>query len=127
MPVYNVACPRPLPEATRAAVAGAITQTHCRETDAPAAFVNVVLMHNYPLPAGVALSVLGGVRSGGNRTPESIEALRQALIIAVAQAAGVEAQAVAVELLGAPAQWAMEGGRVLPEPGAEEAWFAAQR
>ena len=123
MPVYNLACRTPLPPAIRQRVVDAITDTHCELTGAPARFVNVVFLDGYPLSAGRDISVLGGVRSGGNRTPEAIDRLRAALQQRVAQAADRAVDGVEVTLLGVPASWVMEGGRVMPEPGAEDDWL----
>lgn len=124
MPLYNLACREPLRPDLRQSVASAITGAHCRETGAPAEFVNVVFLDNYPLPAGQVISLLGGVRIGGNRTPEVIERLRVALHAGIAGALGVGADAVGMTLIGVPSNWIVEGGEVMPEPGAEAEWLA---
>ena len=125
MPLYNLACREPLAPNVRQAVANAITATHCEQTGAPARFVNVVFLDGYPLPAPQRLSVLGGVRTGGNRTPESIERLREAMHQAIADAIGDSRDAVAISLLGVPSNWIVEGGEVMPDPGSEEESHAA--
>jgi phenylpyruvate tautomerase PptA (4-oxalocrotonate tautomerase family) len=119
MPLYNLACRTSLAAETRHRVAVAITDTHCRLTGAPAAFVNVVFVDGYPLRSGLAVDAVGGVRNDGNRTPELIERLRVALRDAIAAAAGLAPPQVAVELIGVPSSWVMEGGRVMPAPGTE--------
>ena len=124
MPLYNLACRQSLPAPTRQKVATAITEAHCRVTDAPPEFVNVVFMDGYPLPSRQLVSVLGGVRTGGNRTPESIEKLKLALHEAIAGAIGQELDAVGISLVGVPSHWIVEGGEVMPEPGAEAEWMA---
>ena len=124
MPLYNLACSKPLAPAQRQAVATAITEAHCRETGAPAEFVNVVFLDHYPLPAPQIISLLGGVRVGGNRTPEIIEKLRGALCNGIANAIGAPTDAVGLSLIGVPSHWIVEGGEVMPEPGAEAHWLA---
>lgn len=123
MPLYNLACKQPLSEAQRDKVAKAITRCHCEQTAAPAKFVNVMFLDNYPLPKGQDIAVLGGVRTGGNRTPESIERLRLAMRTAIAEAIDKGDSSVGIRLVGLPSAWIMEGGKVLPEPGAEDGWF----
>jgi hypothetical protein len=44
----------------------------------------------------------------------------------VAGIAGVPAESVGMRTSTTPASWILEGGRVLPEPGEEAAWLAAQ-
>lgn len=124
MPLYNLACRNALDAGVRLHIATAITQTHCQQTGAPAQFVNVAFLDDYPLPTGQKISVIGGVRTGGNRTADMIETLRLALQKAIAQAAGLSSRQVAVSLIGVPSAWIMEGGRIMPEPGAEDAWLA---
>lgn len=124
MPLYNLACRKPLDDAARQRVAQAITDTHCRLTGAPALFVNVMFVHGYPLRGGEQISALGGVRKGGNRTEAMIEQLRLGLRDAIAAAAGMQPGQVGVQLIGIASNWVMEGGRVMPEPGAEGEWLA---
>ena len=124
MPLYNLACRKPLAAAARRSVAQAITETHCRVTGAPALFVNVVFLDGYPLRAGEEINAIGGVRTGGNRTPEVIARLRASLHEAIARAAGKSGEQVTVSLIGVPSSWVMEGGRVMPEPGAEGEWLS---
>ena len=125
MPLYNLACREPLSPDVRQTVASAITVTHCEQTGAPARFVNVVFLDNYPLPSPQRVSVLGGVRTGGNRTPESIARLQVALHQAIADAIGETTDAVAISLVGVPSNWIVEGGEVMPDPGSEQESHAA--
>jgi hypothetical protein len=122
MPLYNLACRRPLDLGVRERVARAITEAHCEVTGAPPSFVNVLFLHGYALRGGLEIDVIGGVRKGGNRTPELLERLRSALRDAIAKSSGKLPAEVAVSLLPIPAGWIMEGGRVLPEPGDEASW-----
>lgn len=119
MPLYNLACKSSLSSDQQQAVAEAITTTHCDETGAPAAFVNVVFIKNYSLPKPQIVSVLGGVRTGGNRTPEGIAKLETALHQNIAKALDVSAMEVGISLVGVPSNWIVEGGVVMPEPGSE--------
>ena len=121
MPLYNLACRTPLDAETRQRVAIAITDTHCAVTGAPAQFVNVIFFDGYALRSGLALDVVGGVRNDGNRTPETIERLRQQLHAAIAHAARLLPARVKIALVGVPSSWVMEGGHVMPAPGHEAA------
>jgi hypothetical protein len=120
MPLYNLACRRPLDPEVRRLVAVAITDTHCAQTNAPAEFVNVIYFDGFPLRAGIEIDVVGGVRGDGDRTPERIERLRIALQEATAHAAGLSSSQVNVALVGVPSSWVMEGGQIMPPPGSEE-------
>lgn len=123
MPLYTVACRKPLSQDIRRKVSTAITDTHCEVTDAPPEFVNVVFMDGYSLKRRWAIAVVGGVRSGGNRNAELIEKLRKTLHKAICAAAKLPSGKVGVELVGVKANWVMEGGKILPEPGAEDDWL----
>ena len=124
MPLYNLACRGALDEATRERVAQAVTRAHCEVTGAPAEFVNVLFVHGFPLRGALQVDAIGGVRKGGTRTAEVVERLRLALRDAIVEASGKPADQVAVTLIGIPSNWVMEGGRVMPDPGAEQAWLA---
>ncbi|MFE3190032.1 4-oxalocrotonate tautomerase [Nocardia sp. NPDC059240] len=122
MPLYNVAC-RTRPEAgTHRSVVEAITATHCEITGAPPEFVSVVFLHGYPLTPGIELSVIAGVRGGGNRDATLFARLEQALQLAISEAAHLQPPAVEIALIEFAASWIMEGGAILPEPGEEEHW-----
>lgn len=125
MPLYTLACRTPLTPAKREVVAKTITDTHCEVTDAPPEFVNVVFMDGYSLKHGWQIAVIGGVRSGGNRNAALIDRLRETLHTKISTAAGLPTDKVGIELLGVKANWVMEGGKILPEPGAEDAWLNA--
>ena len=123
MPVYTLACKKPLKTSTSQKVAEAITRVHVETTGAPAEFVSVVFMYGHPLKRNVRLSINGNVRSGGNRNRELTEDLKRKLIQAVADAADLAQPQVEINLLGFPASWVMEGGEILPEPGEETSWL----
>jgi phenylpyruvate tautomerase PptA (4-oxalocrotonate tautomerase family) len=106
----------------RQAIAQAITKAHCDATGAPAIFVHVFFFDS---PGNDASPVLvnGSIRAGRNAQQKSqIETQVKA---AFAQHAGVPAQQTIVQLNDVPASWLMEGGRIMPGPGEEEAWLAA--
>ncbi|MBF6546190.1 4-oxalocrotonate tautomerase [Nocardia brasiliensis] len=119
MPLYNIACRVRPDAATHRAVAAAVTATHCEITGAPSEFVSVVLLHGHALRPGIELSVIAGVRGGGNRTPDLFARLERSMQTAIATAAGMAPSAVEITLIEFAASWIMEGGEVLPEPGEE--------
>jgi hypothetical protein len=80
-------------------------------------------MEGLPLRKDESFNVVGGVRSGGSRNLELTENLQQMMQKNIASAANVSVSAVKVTLVGVPGNWNMEGGRVLPEPGAEGEWL----
>lgn len=123
MPVYTLACRRPLQQETRHKVADAITDTHCRVTEAPPEFVNVVFMDGHDVRDGKHIGVIGNVRSGGNRDETLLERLQAEIHANVATAAECDPSDISVQLVGIPASWVMEGGEILPEPGAEGEWL----
>jgi hypothetical protein len=47
-------------------------------------------------------------------------------IEAVAQIANLSPDQISMRTSSTPASWILEGGRVLPEPGEEDDWLAAQ-
>ena len=123
MPVYTLASRSASNKDTNQKIANKITDIHCETTGAPPEFVNVLFMDNHPLKGKAELSVTGNVRSGGNRNAELTDKLRNALMQGIAATAGLSNEQVAVELIGFPASWGMEGGEIIPEPGEEEAWL----
>ena len=123
MPPYNLACKTALNNDQRQRIAEVITRTHCELTGAPAQFVNVAFMEGLPIRKDESFNVVGGVRSGGSRNLELTENLQQMMQKNIASAANVSVSAVKVTLVGVPGNWNMEGGRVLPEPGAEDEWL----
>lgn len=119
MPLYNLACRQPLSAEKRQRVAELITKAHCEVTTALPHYVNVVYTDNWALPDGIDVSIFGGVRIGGTRTPEVVDQLKQALMEATAQGIEQPVDAVAISTIGVPAHWIIEGGEVMPEPGKE--------
>ncbi|MFF2554210.1 4-oxalocrotonate tautomerase [Nocardia sp. NPDC058058] len=122
MPLYNVAC-RALPDTiAHQSIVDAITNTHCEITAAPPEFVSVVFLHGHPIRTDIELSVIAGVRGGGNRNADLFTRLERTLQTTIAAAAHLEPPAVEIALIEFAASWIMEGGVVLPEPGEEENW-----
>jgi phenylpyruvate tautomerase PptA (4-oxalocrotonate tautomerase family) len=105
-----------------------ITRIHAEINQVPTTYVNVVF-HEVPpenlytdsVPA-VSLLINGWVRRGH----PAAETTRLALEIAQASSriTGLPARNVLVVIQSSPASAAIEGGRVLPEPGQEAAWIA---
>jgi phenylpyruvate tautomerase PptA (4-oxalocrotonate tautomerase family) len=114
----------------KAALAGEIGRIHSSINHVPSTYVNVVF-HELPadgvytdgVPANPVL-VSGWVRAGH---PEA-ETTRLATEIAaaVSRIADIAVDRVLVVIQSSPARSAVEGGRVLPEPGQEQAWFAGE-
>ncbi len=123
MPLYTLASRKPLSAAVCKEVADLVTDAHCQVTGAPAQFVNVVFMHGHDLRDGNLVGVIGNVRSGGNRSDDVLKRLRDRLQADVAAKANVAVDKVSVRLIGVPSRWVMEGGEIMPEPGAEAAWL----
>jgi len=110
------------------ALAREIASIHSDINHVPSTYVNVVY-HELPadsvytdgVPANPVL-VNGWIREGHPKA----ETTRLAVEIAsaVTRVAGVPAERVLVVFVTSPASFAIEGGRVLPEPGEEAAWIA---
>lgn len=128
MPVYTcTTAASTLTSRTKAALAGEIATLHSSINHVPSTYVNVVF-HELP-PDNVytdgapACPVLlnGWVRDG--HAPEKTTLLATELAAAVTRICGVDAERVLVVIQSSPARFAVEGGRVLPEPGDENAWI----
>ena len=129
MPIYTLTTTvSTLNTQVKAALAGEIGRIHSSINHVPSTYVNVVF-HELPadgiytdgVPANPVL-VSGWVRAGH---PEA-ETTRLATEIAaaVSRIANVEPDRVMMVIQNSPASGAVEGGRVLPEPGQEQAWIA---
>jgi phenylpyruvate tautomerase PptA (4-oxalocrotonate tautomerase family) len=112
----------------KAALAGEIGRIHSSINHVPSTYVNVVF-HELPaggiytdgVPANPVL-VNGWVRSGHPEDKTTL--LATEIAAAVSRIADINADRVLMVIQNSPASGAVEGGRVLPEPGQEEAWFA---
>ncbi len=130
MPIYHCTTTQStISTEKKAALAGEISRIHSEINHVPSTYVNVVF-HELPAdcvytdarPANPLL-ITGWVRDGH---PEE-ETTRLATTIAAAATAvtGIPPERVLVVFESSPAHYAVEGGRVLPEPGEEAAWLAA--
>jgi phenylpyruvate tautomerase PptA (4-oxalocrotonate tautomerase family) len=110
------------------ALAGEIARIHSAINHVPSTYVNVVF-HELPADAvytdgrpAAPVLVSGWVRAGH---PEAdITRLATEIATAITRLAGVPAERVLVVFESSPAHFAVEGGRVLPEPGEEQAWIS---
>lgn len=128
MPIYTCTTVQSmLSTDTKAALAAELTRIHSMINHVPGTYVNVVF-HELPADAvytggqpGQPLLINGWVRTGHP------EAQSSQLVAEVAAAAtrvtGIPAKRVLVVIQNSPAHLAIEGGRVLPAPGEEEAWL----
>lgn len=119
MPLYICGAPAEVLDAQqRQRIAAAITRIHCDVTGAPPTFVHVVFDESKD-----GYSVLGTIRAG--RTEDTKAELKRQIAHAVAATVGVAVETVSTFTIDIPASWVMEGGALLPEPGAEDDWLAA--
>lgn len=124
MPLYRCTSPSgSLNDAQRAAIALAFTDIHCELTGAPRTFVHVQFHHQPAQPSRTPFSLHAGIRAG--RDQELTRTLMQRCIAAVAGIAAVSPEQISMRTSATQASWILEGGRVLPEPGEEEAWVSA--
>jgi phenylpyruvate tautomerase PptA (4-oxalocrotonate tautomerase family) len=130
MPVYTcTTTTATLTADVKGALAQEISRIHAEINHVPTTYVNVVF-HELPtgaiytdgVPANPVL-VNGWVRSGHPK--DKTTHLATEIAAAVARIANIDADRVLMVLQNSPASGAVEGGRVLPEPGQEQAWIAA--
>ena len=129
MPVYTCTTTEStLTSDVKVALAGEIGRIHSAINHVPSTYVNVVF-HELPADAvytdgrpAAPILVNGWVRAGH---PDA-ETSRLAIEIAkaITRLTGVPAERVLVVFQSSPARFAVEGGRVLPEPGGEQAWIS---
>jgi phenylpyruvate tautomerase PptA (4-oxalocrotonate tautomerase family) len=129
MPIYTCTTKEStLSTDTKKTLAGEIGAMHSAINHVPSTYVNVVF-HELPadsvytdgVPANPVL-VSGWVREGHPKAETT--RLATEIAAAVTRIAGVPAERVLVVFQSSPASFAVEGGRVLPEPGEEAAWIA---
>jgi phenylpyruvate tautomerase PptA (4-oxalocrotonate tautomerase family) len=125
MPLYHctVAADRTSLE-QRARIAEAITRIHCEITSAPPAFVHAFFVEagSGKLSEAQQAVVVGSIRAG--RTAAQKEQLVAEMRRAIAAILACDESAIVVATIDVPARWIMEGGEIMPEPGAEAAWLA---
>jgi phenylpyruvate tautomerase PptA (4-oxalocrotonate tautomerase family) len=129
MPIYTCTTSEStLPADTKKALAGEIAAIHSEINHVPSTYVNVVF-HELPadsvytdgVPAGPVL-VSGWIREGHPKV--EVTRLATEIASAVTRITSVPAERVLVVFQSSPASFAVEGGRVLPEPGEEATWIA---
>ena len=129
MPIYTCTTTEStLSGPSKAALAGEIGTIHSEINHVPSTYVNVVF-HDLPadsvytdgVPASPIL-VSGWIREGHPKA--EVTRLATEIGAAVTRITGVPAERVLVVFESSPASFAVEGGRVLPEPGEEAAWIA---
>jgi phenylpyruvate tautomerase PptA (4-oxalocrotonate tautomerase family) len=131
MPVYTcTTTTSTLTADVKGALAREIGRIHAEINHVPSTYVNVVF-HELPaggvytdgVPANPVL-VNGWVRAG--HPGEKTSRLATEIAAAVSRIAKVAEDRVLMVIQSSPARFAVEGGRVLPEPGQEQAWFASE-
>jgi phenylpyruvate tautomerase PptA (4-oxalocrotonate tautomerase family) len=131
MPVYTcTTTTSTLTAETKSALAKEVSRIHAEINHVPSTYVNIVF-HELPaggiytdgVPANPVL-VNGWVRSGHPTDKTSL--LATEIAAAVSRIVNIDADRVLMVIQNSPASGAVEGGRILPEPGQEEAWFAAE-
>ena len=117
-----------LPAPTKKALAVEIGSIHSAINHVPRTYVNVVFnelpaesVYTDGVPASPFL-VNGWVREGHPKAETT--RLATEIAAAVTHITGIPAERVLVVFQSSPASFAVEGGRVLPEPGKEAAWIA---
>jgi len=126
MPLYLCSAQKDtVTAAAKQQIAKDITAIHCEVTGAPPSFVHVAFFEDgalFPLE-DKALVVMGTIRMG--RTREQMEEITTAIRRSLSTHGGVDVALTEAHLRETPASWVLEGGEIMPEPGEEEAWFAA--
>lgn len=118
MPLYTISTNSNIPRHQKKEIAKLIMQVHCGITGAPETFVNVIFSNGVPLNDGISVNILGTVRKG--RTVEMSQVLQKELIEHISELMNISRLAIELPLFEVPAQWVMEGGEILPEPGEED-------
>jgi phenylpyruvate tautomerase PptA (4-oxalocrotonate tautomerase family) len=128
MPVYTcVTTAKTLADDTKAALAAEITKVHSSITGAPTSFVHVVFQE---LPATNVFTdsspseplLINGVIRAGRADADKVR-LAKDISSSSSRIAGIPEARILVSIADRPARFAVEGGRVMPEPGAEDDWL----
>jgi phenylpyruvate tautomerase PptA (4-oxalocrotonate tautomerase family) len=112
---------------TKRALAGEIARIHSSMNRVPSSYVNVAFheLAADSLYAGGApaspVVVTGWVREG--HPGDDTTRLATEISAAVTKICEIDAERVLVVIQPSPARFAVEGGRVLPEPGQETTWL----
>ena len=129
MPIYTcTVAESTLSADTKRALAGDIARIYSSINHVPSTYVNVAFhelaadgLYTDGVPASPVL-VSGWVREG--HSEDDTTRLATEIAAAVTRIAAIPAERVLVVMQSSPARFAVEGGRVLPEPGQEQTWFA---
>lgn len=124
MPLYMCNATRGLiREDAKPKIAADITDIHCEITGAPRTFVHVFFFEDAPqLPInGKCVFLFGNIRAG--RTAQQKSDLLSRIKASILTHTGIPLSEIIADVTDVPANWVMEGGDVLPEPGDEEAWL----
>ena len=129
MPIYTcTVAESTLSAASKRALAGEIARIHSSINHVPSTYVNVAFhelaadgLYTDGVPASPVL-VSGWVRAG--HPEDDTTRLATEIATAVSRICEIDAQRVLVVIQSSPARFAVEGGRVLPEPGQEQTWLA---
>src|SRR5258707_11825851 len=129
MPVYTyVTTEKNMAEGTKAALDAEIAKIHSSVTGAPTALVHVIF---HDLPAtnvftdsspSRPLLITGVIRAG--RADGDKVGLATDISSRSSRIAGIPEARIRVNIADRPARFVVEGGRVMPEPGAEDDWLA---
>jgi phenylpyruvate tautomerase PptA (4-oxalocrotonate tautomerase family) len=131
MPVYTcTTTTSTLTADVKGALAHEIGRIHAEINHVPTTYVNVVF-HELPadgiytdgVPANPVL-LNGWVRSGHPK--DKTTRLATEIAAAVSRIANVDPGRVLMVIQNSPASGAVEGGRIMPEPGQEQAWIAGE-
>ena len=115
-----------LTDTAKQKIAQAITDIHCSVTGAPPIFVHAVFFEEaaqFPLE-DKSLFVRGTIRKG--RSEEQKNKIADAIRSALENLGNVPFAETGAIIRETPASWVLEGGEIMPEPGEEDEWFAAQ-
>jgi phenylpyruvate tautomerase PptA (4-oxalocrotonate tautomerase family) len=129
MPIYTCTVADSTFDAdTKRALAGEIARIHSSINHVPSTYVNVAFhelaadgLYTDGVPASPVL-VSGWVREGHDE--DDTTRLATEIATAVSRICDIDAERVLVVIQPSPARFAVEGGRVLPEPGHEQSWLA---
>src|SRR3954447_4797248 len=129
MPIYTCTIAESTLSAdTKRELAGEIARIHSSINHVPSTYVNVAFhelsadgLYTDGEPARPVL-VSGWVRKG--HLDAETTRLTTEIATAISQITSIPAERVLVVIQSSPARFAMEGGRVLPEPGHEQTWIA---
>jgi phenylpyruvate tautomerase PptA (4-oxalocrotonate tautomerase family) len=129
MPLYTcITTANTLADGTKAALAAEITKIHSSITGAPSSFVHVIFQE---LPAtnvftdaspSEPLLISGVIRAGRADADKTL--LATDISSSSSRITGIPPARILVNIADRPARFVVEGGRVMPEPGAEHDWLA---